>query len=101
MSIEQIVLNEPNLEEVMLKDHPIQIPDGAIKTKSSLKGRDVHLILTQDEDGISSDSMVIRSGAWGLFLLDAWFDPLYRSYGFENAETHALVTTPIETFLHC
>jgi mannan polymerase II complex MNN11 subunit len=34
--------------------------------------------------------MLLRSGDWAKFFLDAWFDPLYRSYNFQKAEAHAL-----------
>ena len=33
---------------------------------------------------------MIRTGEWAKFFLDAWFDPLYRSYNFQKAEEHAL-----------
>ncbi len=35
-----------------------------------------------------------RGGA--KFFLDTWFDPLYRSYNFQKAEGHALVSDTIE-----
>jgi mannan polymerase II complex MNN11 subunit len=32
----------------------------------------------------------VRNGEWAKYFLDAWFDPIYRSYNFQKAETHAL-----------
>ena len=37
-------------------------------------------------------SFVLRNGDWARFLLDTWFDPLYRSYNFQKAELHTLVS---------
>jgi hypothetical protein len=36
--------------------------------------------------------MVIRNTEWAEFYLDTWYDPLYRSYNFQKAEIHALVS---------
>ncbi|KAI7660834.1 hypothetical protein KC318_g9827, partial [Hortaea werneckii] len=40
--------------------------------------------------GLAGGSMLIRSGEWAKYFLDAWFDPLFRSYNFQKAEGHAL-----------
>jgi hypothetical protein len=76
----------------MIKDHPVVPPDSIIKTFSHLKGEDVDFVLTQDKDGLSAGSFVIRNGDWAKFFLETWFDPIYRSYNFQKAETHALVS---------
>jgi mannan polymerase II complex MNN11 subunit len=65
-------------------------PDSVIKTFANLKGDRIDLILTQDKDGLSPSSFVVRNGEWAKYFLDAWFDPIYRSYNFQKAETHAL-----------
>lgn len=88
--VEEHVMGAQALEEMMLKDHSIVPPESIIKTFSHLKARDVNLVITQDKDGLSTNSLVLRNGEWAKFFLDTWFDPLYRSYNFQKAETHAL-----------
>lgn len=89
--VEEHVMGARRLEEMMLKDHPIVPPDSIIKTFSHLKARDVDLAITEDKDGLATTSVVLRNGEWAKFFLDTWFDPMYRSYNFQKAETHALV----------
>lgn len=82
----------PNrLEALMLRDYPVVPPDSIIKTSSRLKGSDVQLVMSQDKEGLASGSMVLRNGEWARFFLDTWIDPMYRSYNFLKAESHALV----------
>ncbi|KAI0601893.1 galactosyl transferase GMA12/MNN10 family-domain-containing protein [Biscogniauxia sp. FL1348] len=90
LKVEDNVMGASKLEEIMLKDLPVVPPDSIIKTFSHLKGADVDFILTQDKGGLATSSFVIRNGEWAKFFLDTWFDPLYRSYNFQKAETHAL-----------
>jgi mannan polymerase II complex MNN11 subunit len=93
LKVEDHLMNAHRLEELMIKDHPVVPPDSIIKTFSHLRGDEVDFVLSQDKDGLSSGSFVIRNGDWAKFFLDTWFDPLYRSYNFQKAETHALVRT--------
>ncbi|RWA11620.1 hypothetical protein EKO27_g3479 [Xylaria grammica] len=88
--VEEHVMGAKRLEEMMLKDHPIVPPESIIKTFSYLKASDVNLVITQDKDGLATTSVVVRNGEWAKFFLDTWFDPMYRSYNFQKAETHAL-----------
>lgn len=91
LSIENHVMKESRLESLMIKDFPVVPPDSIIKTFSHLKGQDVDFVLTQDKEGLSAGSFIVRNGDWARFFLETWFDPLYRSYNFQKAETHALV----------
>lgn len=91
LKIEDHVMQSSRLDELMKKDFPVVPPDSIIKTFSHLKGQDVDFVLTQDKDGLSSGSFVVRNGEWAQFFLDTWFNPLYRSYNFQKLETHALV----------
>ena len=91
LKVEDYVMGAKHLEANMIKDLPVVPPDSIIKTFSHLKGDDVAFVLTQDKEGLSSGSFIIRNGDWAEFFLDTWFDPLYRSYNFQKAETHALV----------
>ena len=77
----------------MIKDQSIVPPDSVIKTFGQLKGDQVDFVLTQDKDGLAAGSFIIRRGDWARFFLDTWFDPLYRSYNFQKADTHALVSS--------
>jgi mannan polymerase II complex MNN11 subunit len=92
LSIDKHLMNEDLLEKLMIKDHPVVPPDSIIKTFSHLRGDEVDFVLTQDNDGLSVSSFVVRNGQWGRYLLETWLDPIYRSYNFQKADTHALVS---------
>ncbi len=91
LKLEEHVMAPARLEVLMKKGVSVVPPDSIIKTFAHLKPDDVDLVLTQDKDGLSSASLVLRNGEWARFFLETWFDPLYRSYNFQKAETHALV----------
>ncbi len=95
LRIEDYIMAPARLDELMKKDYPVVPPDSIIKTFSHLKGKDVDVVLTQDKDGLSSASYIVRNGEWARFFLETWYDPLYRSYNFQKAETHALVSLPL------
>ncbi|GAB7352888.1 hypothetical protein MBLNU459_g3483t1 [Dothideomycetes sp. NU459] len=90
LSLEQHIMDPERLESLMLVDKPVVPPDSVIKTFSHLKGDRIDFVLTQDHEGLAGGSLVLRNGEWAKFFLDAWFDPLYRSYNFQKAEAHAL-----------
>lgn len=92
------IMSSKNLEKNMIKDLPVVPPDSIIKTFSHLKGDDIDFVVTQDKEGLSAGSFVLRNGDWAEFFLDTWFDPLYRSYNFQKAETHALVRVAILSY---
>jgi mannan polymerase II complex MNN11 subunit len=84
------VLNPSTLEKLMIINQPVVPPDSVIKTFGNLKGDRIDVVVTQDKDGLGTGSFVIRNGEWAKYFLDAWFDPIYRSYNFQKADTHAL-----------
>ncbi|KAJ2905258.1 glycosyltransferase family 34 protein [Zalerion maritima] len=84
------LISDKALEQAMIKDQPVVPPDSIIKTFTHLKGQEVELVLTQDKDGISVGSFAVRNGEWAKFMLDTWYDPMYRSYNFQKAEIHAM-----------
>lgn len=90
--IEERVLSDAKLSEAMLKDHSVVPPESIIKTFSHIQAKDIDFVVTQDNVGMSVASFAIRNGEWAKFFLDTWFDPLYRSYNFQKAEAHALVS---------
>lgn len=89
-SLHEKLLNPRKLESLMITDKPVVPPDSVIKTFSHLKGERVDFVISQDKEGLAGGSLLVRSGEWAKFFLDAWYDPLYRSYNFQKAEGHAL-----------
>ncbi len=91
-------MDPKRLDGLMMKDQSIVPPDSVIKTFPHLKATNVDLVLTQDKQGLAQGSFIIRRGEWAKFFLDTWFDPLYRSYNFQKADTHALVSADLISF---
>lgn len=89
-----LVLDKKPLESLMIKGVPVVPPASVIKTFGHLSGKDVDLVVSQDGESLSPGSLIIKKGEWAQYFLDAWFDPLYRSYNFAKAEVHALVSSP-------
>lgn len=94
LTVEEHIMNPKKLESLMIKDQSIVPPDSVIKTFSHLKGDKVDMVVTQDKEGLAQGSFIVKKGDWSKFFLDTWFDPLYRSYNFQKADTHALVINP-------
>src|SRR5579871_1623864 len=104
LNLEEHILQQPRLNSLMLRDHPVIPPESIIKTFKRTDANDIQFIITQDSKSVRSDSFIIRKNLdempgnrkpgktiFGMYLLDVWFDPLYRFYHFANAETSALV----------
>ncbi|KAM3418275.1 hypothetical protein BST61_g4276 [Cercospora zeina] len=89
-SLQTQLLDPPLLKALLIKDQPVVPPDSVIKTLSHISTSSINLILSQDGEGLAGGSFLLRTGEWAKFFLDAWFDPLYRSYNFQKAEGHAL-----------
>jgi len=90
VSVDQQITSASHLESLMIADRSIVPPDSVIKTFKHRSAQHVDFILTQDHSSLSDDSFLVRKGDWAHFFLDAWFDPLYRSYNFQDAQAHAL-----------
>jgi mannan polymerase II complex MNN11 subunit len=90
IAVEKHVLEAARLESLMIAEVPIVPPDSVIKTFKNLRADSVDLIMTQDFDGLSVQSFIVRRGDWAKYFLDAWYDPLYRTYNFQRADRHAL-----------
>lgn len=90
LTIEEHIMNKSRLEDLMIVGLPVVPPDSVIKTFAHISGDNIDLVLTQDSDNLCQNSFIIRRGDWAKFFLDAWYDPLYRSYNFQRAEGHAL-----------
>jgi mannan polymerase II complex MNN11 subunit len=90
IAIQSHLLTPTRLEKLMIVNEPVVPPDSVIKTFGNLKGDRIDVIVTQDKEGITQSSFIVRNGDWAKYFLDAWFDPIYRSYNFQKAEAHAL-----------
>ncbi|OJD14497.1 hypothetical protein AJ78_05147 [Emergomyces pasteurianus Ep9510] len=90
LSLTSHILDNNRLESLMLKGKPVVPPDSVIKTYGHLAAKDVDLIISQDAENLCPGSFILRRTDWAQYFLDAWFDPLYRSYNFAKAEIHAL-----------
>lgn len=91
LSLEAHITSSSRLRSLMLRDVSIVPPESVIKTYRHVPPEKVQFILTQDAGGLSPGSMIVRRGEWAHYFLDAWYDPLFRFYNFQNAEQHALV----------
>ena len=89
-----------NLTTLMQKDVPVVPPDSVIHTYSHITPASAHLIISQDMDNLAHTSFLLKNTpstststsdiGFAEYLLDAWFDPLYRTYAFHLADLHAL-----------
>ena len=92
-SLKSHILDKSRLESLMLKDTPVVPPDSIIKTFKHLREKDIDFITTQDSMDLSPASFILKNGDFARFLLDLWFDPLFRTYKFAKAEIHGLVSS--------
>jgi mannan polymerase II complex MNN11 subunit len=90
IAIQPHILTPARLEKLMIVNEPVVPPDSVIRTFGNLKGDRIDVVVTQDKEGITQSSFIVRNGEWAKYFLDAWFDPIYRSYNFQKAEAHAL-----------
>lgn len=91
-SLEEHILGQRKLEGLMIKNYPVVPPDSIIRTFSHLRADNVDLIVSQDRSGLVAGSVIVRNSEWSKFFIETWMDPLYRSYNFQKAERHALVS---------
>lgn len=91
IKVEDYVMKPHRLESIMMRGQPIVPPESVIKTYPHLTADKVELVVTQDGEGLSQSSFILKQGEWARYFLDTWFDPLYRNYNFQKGETHALV----------
>lgn len=92
VKIETDIMHPRKLDQIMLKGQPIVPPGSIITTFAHLRGEQIHFVLTQDNEGLSAASWIVRNDDWAKFMIDTWFDPLYRTYNFAKGEVHALVS---------
>ncbi|KAK6359384.1 hypothetical protein TWF696_000544 [Orbilia brochopaga] len=103
LSLDAHILSRKRLTNLMLRDHPVIPPTSIIKTFKHNEADDVQFIITQDTKSVRSDSFIVRrkpdempgrikpgKTVFGYYLMDVWYDPLYRFYHFKDAETSAL-----------
>ena len=118
LDLEAHILEKKRLGDIMLRDQAIIPPNSIIKTFKNQQAQDIQFILTQDTKEVSTESFIIRrtgtelpsrrrtdkgtkeagKNEFATFLLDTWFDPLYRSYvRFPKGDRDALVRFPVKT----
>jgi mannan polymerase II complex MNN11 subunit len=90
LTIEEHLVKKERIESLSITDVPVVPPDSVIRTLQGVPGDVIDLLLVQDKEGLSVNSFILRGGDWAKYFLDAWFDPLYRTYNFQKAERHAL-----------
>jgi mannan polymerase II complex MNN11 subunit len=90
LNLEAHLLRPAVIEKHMITNAPVVPPDSVIKTFGNLKGDRIDFVVAQDKEGLVPTSFIVRNGEWAKYFLDAWFDPIYRSYNFQKAESHAL-----------
>jgi mannan polymerase II complex MNN11 subunit len=91
LSLEAHITAPQRLSKLMRRDVPIVPPDSVIRTYRHVPADRVQFIISQDVEGLAPTSMIVKRGEWASYLLDAWYDPLFRLYNFQKAERHALV----------
>lgn len=91
-SLEEQILGQKKLESLIIKNYPVVPPDSIIRTFSHLRADNVDFIVSQDTSGLVAGSVIVRNSEWTKFFVETWMDPLYRSYNFQKAERHALVS---------
>jgi mannan polymerase II complex MNN11 subunit len=92
LSIESHILSP--LNTLIRRDVPIVPPDSVIRTYRHTPPQRIQFIISQDKTGLQPGSMIAKSGDWANYLLDAWYDPMFRFYNFAKAEQNALVQIP-------
>lgn len=95
-SLEEQILSQKRLESMMIKNYPVVPPDSIIRTFSHLRADNIDLIVSQDTSGLVAGSVIVRNSEWSKFFIETWMDPLYRSYNFQKAERHALVSKAVK-----
>lgn len=91
LKIDSYILKKESLDPILLKNQPIVLPDGAVKTYDNIKAEDVSLIITQTGAGLNTDSFILKNDLYGRALIEFWMDPLFRKYpAFRKDESAAL-----------
>lgn len=90
LSLSAHVTDPSRLSSLMLRDIPIVPPDSVIRTPKYVPATKIDVIVTQDHTGLHPGSMLIRRNDFSEYLLDAWYDPMFRDYGFPKGEQDTL-----------
>lgn len=90
LSVQGHITNSARLYNLTIPEQPVVPPDSVIRTLPRRRTQNIDFIVTQDHEGLSQSSFIVRRGDWAKYFLDSWYDPLYRSYNFQRAEGHAL-----------
>lgn len=89
----QAIFDKQALSQKMIRDAPIIPPKSIIHTYKYVPADQIKLVVTQNEQGISMSSFLVRNDElYGRILFDYLRDPLHRTYpGFRSSGSgHAL-----------
>lgn len=85
------VLKTESLEPIILRDQPISLNNGVIKTYKRNKAEDIEFIISQDSEKLNTDSFIIKNSPTSKGLIEFWMNSLFRRYiNFNNDDTKAL-----------
>ncbi|EPY49262.1 alpha-1,2-galactosyltransferase [Schizosaccharomyces cryophilus OY26] len=88
-SLKEAIMNE-QLSNNLLRNYPVDPLKPHIRTNSKMNLEDVKLITTNDYNGISIRSFLLRNDDFAPYLLDAWNEPLFKPYKKDLGERSAL-----------
>ncbi|KAK9478705.1 galactosyl transferase GMA12/MNN10 family-domain-containing protein [Lipomyces japonicus] len=90
LRLEDHVTDVKRLNSLILRDVPVVPPDGVIRTYRHVPVERMKFIVSQDHEGFQTGSFVLQNGEYAKYVLDSWFDQLYREYNFPKADRGAL-----------
>ncbi|ORY80907.1 galactosyl transferase [Protomyces lactucae-debilis] len=91
LSLVNDILKPSVLSNLILRDVPVVPGENIIKTLKTPDMESIDFILSQDQQGFNAHSFLLRRGDYAKYLLESWYDPLFRAYDkFENHATSAL-----------
>ncbi|EPX74140.1 alpha-1,2-galactosyltransferase [Schizosaccharomyces octosporus yFS286] len=89
-SLKEAIMNPEQLASSYLRNHAVDPLKPRIRTRNKMDLEDVKLITTNDYNGISVRSFLLKNDDFATFLLDSWNEPLFKTFKSELAERSAL-----------
>lgn len=99
VDLKKYMLEPEVLEPIMLREQPVMLPLGVIKTYRNTRAANVNLIVTQLAEKIETHLFIVKNNPMGRAIVELWGDPLYLNYqnfpnGPDSALTHILQWHP-------
>ncbi|WBW70758.1 Golgi alpha-1,6-galactosyltransferase Gmh4 [Schizosaccharomyces osmophilus] len=91
-SLKEAIMNPEQLSNSFLRNFPVDPLKPHIRTRNKMDLEEIKLITTNDYNGISIRSFLLKNDDFAPFLLDSWNEPLFKMYKSEPelAERSAL-----------